>query len=61
MAPARRAIASDLPSLLALFREVEVSRHVEPGSAAEVIWAETLADRNLALFVSDAGGRIVAS
>jgi GNAT superfamily N-acetyltransferase len=44
--------------LLALFAASDVSRSAEP---AERIWAETLAREGLAVFVSDADARIVAT
>jgi GNAT superfamily N-acetyltransferase len=61
MPHARVAEAADLPSLLALFEESDVSRHAEPTTRAEKIWAETLARDGLAVFVSEADRRIVST
>lgn len=61
MPAARLALASDLPSLLALFAESEVSRAVEPHEHAERIWQETLAQSGIYVFVSDESDRIVAT
>jgi GNAT superfamily N-acetyltransferase len=58
MPSARLANAGDLDALLALFAASDVSRSAEP---AERIWAETLAREGLAVFVSDADARIVAT
>jgi GNAT superfamily N-acetyltransferase len=58
MPNARRANAGDLDALLALFAASDVSRSAE---LAERIWAETLAREGLAVFVSDADARIVAT
>jgi GNAT superfamily N-acetyltransferase len=58
MPNARLANAGDLDALLALFAASDVSRSAEP---AERIWAETLAREGLAVFVSDADARIVAT
>lgn len=61
MPTARLAKSSDLPGLLDLFRESEVSAGAEPGERAERIWSEILACDRVAVFVSDAGPRIVAT
>ena len=58
---ARLAQASDLSSLLALFDASEVSAVAQPRERAEEIWAETLAQPAVRVFVSDVQGRIVAS
>jgi GNAT superfamily N-acetyltransferase len=58
---ARLALASDLPSLLALFAMSEVSRAVEPREQAERIWRETLAQSGLYVFVSDEQDRIAST
>ena len=58
---ARLALASDLPSLLALFAESEVSHAAEPRQEAEHIWQETLAQSGVYVFVSDESDRIVAT
>ena len=60
MISARLANADDLGALLALFTDSDVSRSAEP-ERAEQIWAQTLAHEGLAVFVSDAGDRIVAT
>jgi GNAT superfamily N-acetyltransferase len=57
---ARRAGQDDLPALLDLFRASDVSAAAEAATATE-IWNETLSRRDLAVFVSEAGSRIVAS
>ncbi|OAF02947.1 GCN5 family acetyltransferase [Bradyrhizobium centrolobii] len=57
---ARLGQESDLPALLDLFRASDVSAAAEPARAAE-IWAEILARDNLAVFVSEAESRIVAT
>lgn len=61
MPAARVANASDLPSLLTLFAASEVSRAVEPHVRAEHIWAETLAQPGVTVFVSTEGDRIAAT
>lgn len=61
MANARLAQTSDLAGLLALFRASDVSASVEPRERAEEIWAQTLSRDDLAVFVSDAEARIVAT
>jgi len=60
MPNARLAVAADLDALLALFAASDVSRSAEP-ERAERIWAEMLARKGLAVFVSDAESRIVAT
>ncbi|MDR3535559.1 MAG: GNAT family N-acetyltransferase [Acetobacteraceae bacterium] len=52
---------SDLALLLALFRQSQVSAAAEPIERAERIWAETCACESVAVFVSDADARIVAT
>jgi GNAT superfamily N-acetyltransferase len=61
MPTARLAQASDLESLLDLFRVSEVSSIADPAECIERIWSETLAREGLALFVSEAGARIAAT
>src|SRR5436190_14489500 len=61
MPNARLALAADLDALLALFADSDVSRSAEPRARAEQIWAQTLAREGLAVFVSDADARIVAT
>lgn len=58
MPEARRAVASDLPALLDLFRRSEVSAVAE---APARIWAETLAREGVAVFVSEAGDGLGAT
>jgi len=60
MPTARLASESDLAALLALFRVSDVSAGAEPQEAAD-IWSEILSREDLAVFVSDVPGRIVAS
>jgi GNAT superfamily N-acetyltransferase len=60
MPSARPAEASDLAALLALFRESDVSAAAQP-ERAEEIWRQTLSRDDLAVFVSDSDGRIVAT
>ena len=61
MPNARLAAACDLDALLALFADSDVSRSAEPRARAEHIWAEMLAREGVAIFVSDADSRIVAT
>ena len=61
MANARRAGLDDFDGLVALFAASEVSAVAEPPARARAIWAETLADPNVTVFVSAADGQIVAS
>ena len=61
MASARRAGLDDFDGLVALFSASEVSAVAEPPARARAIWAETLADPNVTVFVSAADGQIVAS
>jgi ribosomal protein S18 acetylase RimI-like enzyme len=61
MPDARSAVADDLDALLALFRVVEVSAHAEPRERAVRIWSDTLSQNNVAVFVSGADARIVAT
>jgi len=61
MPDARLAQAADLNSLLDLFRASEVSSPAEPIERAETIWLEMLSSSGVAVFVSAAGERIVAS
>jgi GNAT superfamily N-acetyltransferase len=61
MPNARLAQTADLASLLELFRVAEVSRSAEPAERAERIWSEMLSQTGVAVFVSEADGRIVAT
>jgi ribosomal protein S18 acetylase RimI-like enzyme len=61
MPDARSAVADDLDALLALFRVVEVSAYAEPTERAVRIWSDTLSQNNVAVFVSGADARIVAT
>lgn len=61
MPTARPAIASDLTGLLALFEASDVSDHAEPRDVAERIWEQTIGRDGLAIFVSDADHRTVAT
>jgi GNAT superfamily N-acetyltransferase len=61
MPTARLAQASDLESLLDLFRVSEVGSIADPAERTERIWSKTLAREGLALFVSESGARIAAT
>jgi GNAT superfamily N-acetyltransferase len=61
MPDARPAQADDLDSLLALFRVSEVSAIAEPRVRAKRIWAKTLAQEGVVVFVSDADATVVAT
>ena len=61
MPNARLAQTADLIPLLDLYRASDVSAHAEPIERAEKIWRDTLSNNNVAVFVSTAGARIVAS
>jgi GNAT superfamily N-acetyltransferase len=61
MPNARPAQADDLDSLLALFRISEVSAIAEPRVRAKRIWAETLSQASVVVFVSDADATVVAT
>jgi GNAT superfamily N-acetyltransferase len=61
MPDARLAQATDLIPLLDLYRASDVSAAAEPTERAEKIWLETLSSNNVAVFVSTADERIVAS
>ena len=61
MPRARLAVSTDLDSLLELFEHAPVSRHVTPIEAARAIWACTLAQDGVDVFVSDEESRIVAT
>jgi GNAT superfamily N-acetyltransferase len=50
---ARLATAADLESLLELFAASEVSPVVQPASRAALIWSEIVANRSVAVLVSD--------
>lgn len=60
MPQARPAREADLSPLLALFGASEVSATAAPAEA-ERIWAATLADDSVAVFVSEAGSDVVAT
>jgi GNAT superfamily N-acetyltransferase len=57
----RLARASDLPALLSLFDVSEVSAIAQPRERAECIWAETLAQQGVVVFISDDRERIAAT
>lgn len=61
MPDARLATAGDLDALLDLFAQGEVSPHAAPIGKARGIWARTLRQDGLFVFVSEAGARIVAT
>lgn len=61
MQNARLARESDLPALLDLFRASEVSAAAEPLEKAEDVWRQTLSRDDLAVFVSEAADKIVAT
>jgi ribosomal protein S18 acetylase RimI-like enzyme len=61
MPSARLAQTADLASLLDLFRVSDVSPGVEPIERAEQIWQETLSDAGIAVFVSTADAKVIAS
>src|SRR5215467_5417422 len=61
MPSARPAKASDLESLLALFRVSEVSRAAEPLGRVEQIWTEMLSRDGLTVFVAEVDSRIVST
>jgi GNAT superfamily N-acetyltransferase len=61
MPKARLAQASDRQQLLDLFRVSEVSSITQPPDRARSIWSETLTRKGVTVFVSDAGGQIVAT
>jgi GNAT superfamily N-acetyltransferase len=61
MPTARFAEEPDLAALLGLFRAARVSAAVEPRERAEDIWRQTLSRGDIAVFVSEADGEIVAS
>ena len=61
MPSARLAQATDLASLLELYRVAEVSPSAEPIERAERIWLEMLSDTGVAVFVSDLNTQIVAT
>lgn len=61
MPTARPADESDLAALLELFRASEVSAAAEPQERAAEIWRQTLSCDDLAVFVSEDAGKIVAT
>jgi GNAT superfamily N-acetyltransferase len=61
MPNARLARTTDLVLLLELFRVSEVSPSAEPQERAQKIWLEILSRPGVAVFVSAADARIVAS
>ena len=61
MPHARLAQTADLIPLLDLYRASDVSSPVEPIERAEKIWREILSGNGVAVFVSTADARIVAS
>jgi GNAT superfamily N-acetyltransferase len=58
---ARLAEDSDLAALLELFRVAPVSAPAEPHDKAAEIWRQILSRDDLAMFVSAAEGRILAT
>jgi GNAT superfamily N-acetyltransferase len=58
---ARLAESADLDGLLALFQVSEVSAVAAPRERTEGIWAELLSRAGIAIFVSQAESRIVAT
>jgi GNAT superfamily N-acetyltransferase len=61
MPDARAAKPDDLSALLALFRVSEVSAFAEPQERAERIWSDILLRDGVAVFVSEADARVVAT
>lgn len=61
MPNARLARATDLASLLDLYRVSEVSPSAEPVERAEQIWLEMLSDDSVAVFVSTEDTQVVAT
>ncbi|TPQ33308.1 N-acetyltransferase [Bradyrhizobium guangdongense] len=61
MPNARLAAPSDFAGLLDLFRVSEVSAAAEPQARREAIWQQTLARDDIAVLVSTAGDKIVAT
>lgn len=61
MPNARSATARDLDALVALFAASEVSAVAAPRERLELIWAKTLSCDGVAVFVSDADRRVVAT
>ena len=57
----RLAQASDLPALLGLFAVSEVSDIAEPLQHAERIWAETLSQEGVRVFVAEDKGQLAAT
>ena len=57
----RLAQIADLASLLELYRHSEVSPSAEPKERAEQIWSQMLSHDGLAVLVSVAGSKIVAT
>lgn len=58
---ARLARAADLPFLLELFAVSEVSPTAKPLERAERVWRETLERPGVYVYVSEEGGRVVAT
>ncbi len=61
MPEVRKAMQSDLSSLLALFHLSEVSRSAEPRERTEEIWSEVLGQDNIAVFVSMMADKVFAT
>ncbi len=61
MPDARCAVTDDLALLLALYRDSEVSAAAEPMERVERIWSDILCREGVAVFVSEADARIVAT
>lgn len=61
MSNTRLATAGDLDPLLELFEQSEVSDHASPTERAREIWAITLRQIGVFVFVSDEASRVVAT
>jgi len=57
----RRAEQRDLSSLLEVYRHLNPTMPVLPEARIQEIWAETLANNNIALFVSVIGPKVVST
>ncbi len=58
---ARTATIPDLEALLDLFRVSEVSSTVQPIELAQRVWRQTIDNDGVTVFVSETGGKIVAT
>ena len=61
MPEARLACVADLPAILRLFAESEVSPAAEPFERAEEIWRKTMSSDSIKVFVDDAQKKMVAT